>query len=151
MAHMPGKPCRALWRLYLACYRCNPAPFEQELVMGINIFLVIGKSMLPELPAIVDEVNRIYGGEEDGSEESISAMFDWCDLFHGEGGHLLTFDEALAFPEDAQPWAIIQHLSPDGDWNSISTNPAISGHVWKRELTKLVSDEHQVVFLKARN
>lgn len=118
--------------------------------MGINVFYVT--SNLDNLEGQVGEMNEAYAGGEDfydsESTDETGALWDWADLFKGEGGHLLSFDQAVAFPDEAAPWYIIHHL--EDKWVCIGSNPE-KNKGWRKTLTELIADDRHVVFVKARN
>jgi len=73
--------------------------------MGVNLFIPINRSDATpaKIDVLVDAANQ-WGSQLDA--------FDWCDAFKGEGGAVLTLEQALAFEPGAAPWFVMTVDSP---------------------------------------
>src|ERR1700692_186847 len=99
-----------------------------------------------DIENIVNSVNEQFGG--DGH----NTFFDWCDVFKGpDAKALLNRKEALALPDEAGPWFVIEGLPPDGGLHLSVTN---DGTTSLRQLwAPMIEEKHyhyKFLFLKAR-
>ena len=73
--------------------------------MGVNLFIPVKLTVTPAQIETLVNVANMWGAALDA--------FDWCDLFKGNGGGLLTLAQALAFEPQAAPWFVMTVDQPN--------------------------------------